>query len=337
MYSFCTYFDHWYLLRGLILYDSLRDHCASFQLFVLCLSDTCYQFLKKVNLPGIYPIPLQKLEEMDPELLTAKKNRLRIEYYFTLSPCLPLYLINQFPDIELLTYLDTDLCFFANPLPIFTEIGGHSVAIVDHKFPLRLNYREAFGIYNVSWVTFRADEHGLTCLTWWRERCLEWCYNRLEGGKFADQKYLDDWPSRFKNVLVIKQRGVNLAPWNIEKYYITSSGSRVLIDNDDLIFFHFHGFKHLVGRLYDSGFSGYQTKMSKAITKTIFYPYIKRWIKAKNCLNRNIFLVISDHIKEAARFHQLRAALPFLYKILRFPYKLLKIAYTGTYIYYTEE
>ena len=61
------------------------------------------------------------------------------------------------------------------------------------------------------------DDVGKKCLHEWMQQCLEWCFDRYEDGKFADQKYLDSWPEKFKNHLVIsKNLGVGIAPWNIQ-------------------------------------------------------------------------------------------------------------------------
>jgi hypothetical protein len=71
-----------------------------------------------------------------------------------------------------------------------------------------------FGIYNVGWVSVRRCEEGIKALRWWRERCIEWCHDFVDGDRFADQRYLDRLPGLFPHVHVIQHLGANLAPWN---------------------------------------------------------------------------------------------------------------------------
>lgn len=274
MYYFCTYFDQNYLPRGLALYRSLREHCSEFKLWVLCMDQTAYEILKKLNLPGMHPLSLKEFERSDELLLRAKQNRSRIEYYFTCTPSLPLYILNNCPEVDLITYLDADLFFFASPAPLFEELGDGSIAIIGHRFPPYLRDRERYGIYNVGWLSFRKDANALACLNWWRERCIEWCYDREEDGRFADQKYLDDWPDRFQNVSVLQHKGANLAPWNLKNYTIKVKNDTVLVDNQPLIFFHFHRFKQIKKWIYDPCLSGYGVKPSRMIFQKIFLPYI---------------------------------------------------------------
>jgi lipopolysaccharide biosynthesis glycosyltransferase len=274
MYYFCTYFDSHYLLRGLALYDSLKRYCPSFRLWVLGLDAECQRILSQLNLPDVRLISLEEFEKGDEELLKARQSRSLMEYYFTCTPSLPLFILNNFPEVDHITYLDADLFFFSDLAPIYQEIGNHSIAIVEHRFPFYLRDRERYGIYNVGWLSFRRDTHALTCLQWWRERCIEWCYDRCEEGRYADQKYLDTWPDRFQNVVVLQHKGVNLAPWNLVNYRIQEHENRVWVDDQPLIFFHFHGFKQITSWLYDPNFADYDLKPSKVIRQSIYAPYI---------------------------------------------------------------
>src|SRR5205814_8079681 len=103
MRYFCTYFDHNFLPRGLVLYKSLKSSGVAFQLWVLCLSDECHQALRTLALPDVMPIAMSDLERGDDALLAAKANRSRIEYYFTCTPSLPWYILEHHPEVDLIT------------------------------------------------------------------------------------------------------------------------------------------------------------------------------------------------------------------------------------------
>lgn len=238
---FCTYFDHRYLPRGIALYQSLRRHVGDFELWVLCLDAPCSRALRQLALPKVRPVELGEIEEATAGLRDARDDRSTLEFYFTCTPALPLYVLGRRREGELVTYVDADLYFFSDPAPAFRELGGRSVAIVGHRFtPDRLHMLEA-GVYNVGWLSFRRDGPGLACLRWYLDRCLEWCGDYLSGGRYADQKYLDDWPRRFAGVAVLRHKGVGLASWNLENYALSLRDGRVWVDDDPLIFFHFHG------------------------------------------------------------------------------------------------
>src|SRR2546421_9362218 len=110
--AFCTYFDHRYLTRGLALYESLQRHAGGADLHVLCMDELAAAALRELALPRLHVIPIAELERADPELAASRATRSTIEYYFTTSPSLPLYLLDQNPELESVTYVDADLFFF---------------------------------------------------------------------------------------------------------------------------------------------------------------------------------------------------------------------------------
>jgi hypothetical protein len=275
MYSFCTYFDCRYLVRGLALYQSLKQHCSPFQLWVLCMDSNSYEVLSELRLPNVHLIALEEFEKGDERLLEAKKTRSLIEYYFTCSPSLPLYVLNNCPEVNLITYLDADLFFFADPSPLYNEIAHHSISIIGHRFPPNLRDQEIYGRYNVGFLSFRRDEQGLACLHWWRDRCLEWCYDRAEDGRFADQKYLDAWPTLFSRTVVLDHKGANLAPWNLSNYTVSRKRGKIWVDEQPLIFFHFHGSKSPEEWFDDPSWAFYQVKPSKVVGRHIYEPYVR--------------------------------------------------------------
>ncbi len=272
---FCTYFDRNYLSRGLALYWSLQQTCPSFELWVLCLDRACHRVLSELRLPGIHLISLGELEESDRQLGLVKSTRSLLEYYFTCSPCLPLFVLSHYTYVNRITYLDADLYFFRDPSDVFDEIEHSSIAIIPHRFHPTFSDREQFGIYNVGWVSFRRDESGMACLSKWREQCLDWCYVRCESDRFADQKYLDRWPADFSNVVVIQHKGANLAPWNVANYDIRHTVTGVCVENEPLIFFHFHYLKQVNKWVYNPGLSEYKTSLARVLRNHIYVPYIR--------------------------------------------------------------
>jgi len=120
---------------------------------------------------------------------------------------------------------------------------------MEHRYaPKYEAWTQVSGIFNVEYLTFRRDKYALECLNWWRDRCNEWCYARHEAGKYGDQKYLDDWPQRFKGIVVSRHPGAGLAPWNAEQFRFTSRNGHPYIADDPVIFHHFHGLK-LIGSM----------------------------------------------------------------------------------------
>lgn len=266
-YTFCTYFDKNYLPRGLALYRSLEEHCQRpFTLWVLCFDDETYEILAELDLPNVRLISEQEFEAGDSQLVNTKTNRNRVEYYWTCTPSLPLYVLRHDPTADVITYLDADLLFFSDPRPIYEEFGNNSILIIEHRYaPEKAQLATTSGIYNVGLMAFRRDESGLACLNWWRARCLEWCYARVEDNKFGDQKYLDDWPTRFTDVTVLQHPGAGLAPWNLTRYTIDVASDVISVDGDALIFYHYHGFKYIRPWVCAPAGSGYRMPLPQAL------------------------------------------------------------------------
>jgi hypothetical protein len=79
----------------------------------------------------------------------------------------------------------------------------------------------------------------MAALTWWHERCIEWCYDRYEPDRYGDQKYLDEFPDRFDGVRVSSHVGAGLAPWNTSSHRIERYDGGFLVDGQPLLFHHF--------------------------------------------------------------------------------------------------
>jgi len=276
MTHLATLFNINYLGRGLALIESLNKHFINrFTIYILCLDNETYDFFnKKSKHENIIPLTLTEIEGFYPGLLAAKANRSTIEYYFTLSPALPLYILKRF-NIEQITTLDADIFFFSNPEKLFKEVGKHSISITPHNFSKELKNLEIWGKYNVSFQSFKNNSEGLACLENWKNQCLEWCFDRMEGNRFADQKYLDSWVFEYADCYEINIPGTGIAPWNLNSYNISNSKKTVKVGKDNLIFYHFHQLRLLKFNIISLGLDKYYVIPTKAILNNIYKPYIK--------------------------------------------------------------
>ncbi len=270
---YCTYFDSRYLTRGLALYSSLARNGHDFTLFVLALDEITWSTLSSLKLPNVEPIRLTDVEAADVDFASTKRTRSTTEYYWTSTPVLPLFLLRLFPEIDVLFYLDADLYFFSSPEIMFDDMQDGSVYIIPHRFSRRYEHNaQSAGTYNVGAVGFRNDGAGRACLQWWRDRCLEWCYDKHEEDKYGDQKYLDGWPELFDNVVVSHHPGCNVASWNVDNYRVTTRGAQVYVADVPLVFYHYHRFKHLRWGLYELAGWGYRLRRDHRAL--IYAPYI---------------------------------------------------------------
>jgi hypothetical protein len=275
IHHYCTYFDHIYLPRALALYESLLQHDPEFRLWTLCFDDLAEQRMRQLNLPYVVTVSLEEFLRSDTDLAFVRNKRSTVEFYFTCSPSLPLYVFACDETIDHVTYLDADLFFYEDPILIFEEIGEASIAIIAHRFPEKLKHLEENGVFNVGWLTFRRDGQGMGCLNRWRDQCLDWCFDRIEGERYADQGYLNEWPRLYSNLKIIEQKGANLAPWNVGRYKIAISGDQVLVDDDPLVFFHFQSLARISPAVYKLNFGKYTTIPSEIVREHIYRPYIR--------------------------------------------------------------
>jgi hypothetical protein len=290
MLNFCTLFDSNYISRGLALFESLKKTAPDFHLFIVAFDDDCYRYLENLHKKELTVISLAEFE--DEKLKQVKSGRTAAEYCWTCTPSIILYCIEKF-SLPSCTYVDADMIFYDNPQILFNEMVSKSILISEHRYTRDYDVSATHGIYCVQFMYFKNDENGLKALTWWRDRCLEWCFAYLEDGKFGDQKYLDDWQERFPGVHVMQNPGGGLAPWNIQQYFIEYKNGKIFIrDNQNgshlpLIFFHFHGLKFYADEKVACCAALYE--LDKDVKEIVYFPYIRLLMDLGDQINRSGF------------------------------------------------
>jgi hypothetical protein len=197
------------------------------------------------------------------------------ELFFTSSPFLVKFAIEEVAEGDIVVYLDADLFFFENPQAVFDELADGSIGIIRHNYPNnRQRLATKYGTFNVGLVVFRNDAEGGRVLDWWAERCIEWCHDFPMDGKYADQGYLDYFPKLSSQTVILPNPGFNLAPWNTSSSTLISEQQKVSVNNQPLLFFHFHGLSR-VGKRVISAQLTYRSLLNKSVFQAIYGPYVK--------------------------------------------------------------
>jgi hypothetical protein len=226
------------------MYESLRKHSScDITLHVLALDEDCARTLRTLNLPGI---------EVDVNIFRPKQGQTHREFCWSMASRYSDWLLNSpFNLMQDLTYLDADLFFFSDPEKVFDGLGKCSIGITPHRLIPSKRHLEVNGRYNVGWVTFLDTRSGRSCLAQWANRVREKC-SETEG--CGDQLYLNDWPTDYPGEVCELGIGVNVAPWNVANWELTSNEGIVYLatprlgdyeyDCVPIVCYHFHEYIH---------------------------------------------------------------------------------------------
>ena len=307
---FCTLYESNYLDKGLVLFDSMRQHMGDFRLYVFAFDEPCYEVLKAEADSRLIPVRLAELEAAYPCLLEAKKDRSAVEYNWTCSSWVIKYVLEHCGE-SICTYIDADMCFYAPADPVFRTMRdkGWSVIIVPHRF-----HSDAYeqsegpktGYYCVEFNTFVKDENGMAALNWWAEQCCRWCRYTIPAVDqwYGDQKYLNEFPKKFQGVYVCDHYGVGLGPWNDNRMALGPGGvdEILLVDKKSrkvypLVLYHFSGVRFLNDHLIRVA----SRMTSKKLHQAVFDPYIAQIVRKRAYLQQKYGLEIAAARKVPAK------------------------------------
>ena len=278
---YCTYFNAAYEPRARVMVESLRASGEEAMVLVVCFDEESLRRTRDWDMGGVDARGIAELEERFPSLGPLRETRTPAEYFFTATPFVVLWALSESSPDEWVTYLDADLFFLSSPEPIYEELAGAHAGIIEHRFRDDHRFLERYGRFNVGWVSFRASDEGHGLARWWGDRCVEWCFDQPDQGRYADQGYLDSFIDVGSGVRVITHPGADLAPWNLDSHEVTrAAGGGVLVDGAPLIFFHQHGLKR-VGRRYAMSHLRYGTTANDMVRDCVYAPYVKRLVAAE--------------------------------------------------------
>ena len=289
MNHYCTLFDSFYLSRGLVMYESLKKHTKNFHLYIFAFDDLSCNILRDKNLEKVTVISLSEFETL--ELLAVRESRTKAEYCWTCTPWIIKHVFEKYK-VQECTYIDSDLMFYDNPLILLDEMKpGATTLITEHRYSkLEKIYEEKrAGKFCVQFIAFNTSSESKKILNKWANQCIDWCYNRYEDGKFGDQKYLDEWPHKYKGVHILENEGGGVAPWNVKKYKFIEKDGEIFIEKKKskkifkLVFFHFQSLRLKDDTTADMGWH----YINRKLRKIIYSAYINNLIDIEKMLAEN--------------------------------------------------
>lgn len=232
MEHYVTIFDSTFAPQGLALHASLERHAGDHVLWVICMDEAVQSLVEAVALPHLRAIPVADVE--DDRLRSARETRTRAEYCWTLTPFSFDAVFRRDATVSRVTYVDADVWLAADPSPAFSvfEASGAGVQITEHAYAPDHDATASSGRYCVQFLTMTRDS-SRPVRELWQEQCVDWCFARVEDGKFGDQKYLERWPLLFGELVhVASPRGWFQGPWNATRFPYSEA-----------ITYHFHGLR----------------------------------------------------------------------------------------------
>ena len=239
---FCVILSKYRIYQGIALYRSLEINYPDFVMFILCVDDEAYQICSSMNLSKAILIMDSDLN--DERLKNIKETRRLNEYCWTLKPLFISYVLSNYDFVEYAVSMDADIFFFNSPSPIFKHQGDFNVLLSEHNYLEKdMGVSDICGRYNSGFIVFKNCDTSLELLSWWKDKCIEWCFDAVDEGRFGDQKYLDCFENIFEGVKSITVPGVNIAPWNEDRYSFSARGQEIFVNKNRLIFYHFCGLR----------------------------------------------------------------------------------------------
>jgi hypothetical protein len=147
--------------------------------------------------------------------------------------------------VDSVLYVDNDIYFFDNFLPLFDYVGKHELWLTPHwrcmnPFIDPHVFKDNFtdGMFNAGFVG--ASKAGLHILEWWSMVNSYRCEKNRAEGFWDDQRYLDMLPIRFPGVGIVRHMGCNVAVWNKRDCTRVLVSNKLLIQGEfPIVFIHF--------------------------------------------------------------------------------------------------
>lgn len=188
-----------------------------------------------------------RLDDLDRDWTSHLAGRPIVEACTAVKAAVLKHLLNR-EDCTAVVYMDPDIYVYSPLDPVWQALESSPIVLTPHLLApsvtdegIRDNEISAMkhGIYNLGFIAVSCTEVGLAFAEWWDVRLWDYCLDAPERGLFTDQRWIDHVPVFFPSVHILRHQGCNVASWNLGERDIEERDGRILVNGDDLVFWHF--------------------------------------------------------------------------------------------------
>lgn len=283
VYTLCTprYFD-----RAAALMESIAKHCPAWSRVVFVVG-----YPKGKDWPSEMPAECRRVED----IYQGNFGTVAFQYNAFELLCYCKYVaglnLMQYASGKII-YLDADIIVYHGAKKIETTLDQHAALICPHittPYPedggwpntelLTLN-----GCYNMGFFAWNNSGEGNRWIIYMEGYLRQRCYALPWQGMFADQKIADITVPLFE-VTIARQRGWNVASWNLHDRPLSFSDGDWECAGEPLAFFHYSGVKMgAEERLFQGEFNLSRRSSTPKEVEQLVRDYRKCCEKWKSCL-----------------------------------------------------
>ncbi len=235
-----------YLAYAKVLGKSLKSRDPDLKFFIF-LCDQKNPEIKYESLAD----EVIAMHDIEPEMNTLASKYNIIELNTCVKPRIIEYLFND-RNADKVIFFDPDIKMYDSIRGLFDELDNASIILTPHiNTPIPFDNKKPtenhflnFGIYNLGFIGLKNNEECKKFIDWWKKHTYNHGYIDVYKGIFVDQLPVNLVPVFFKNVKILDNRGLNMAPWNLHERYLTIKENTYLVnESEKLCFFHFSSFK----------------------------------------------------------------------------------------------
>jgi hypothetical protein len=182
---------------------------------------------------------------------------------------------------EAVTLVDSDLMFWSSPEVVFDEIGDAPLAVSPHGFApaaeglpgVTLESHGRFGRYNGGW-SYWADRRAARRMADLARECSRAIDHHWPDGRvtWGDQGALEIVQQEF-GAHVIRHTGINAAPWNANSLRLEKKDNVLLVNDKELISFHFSSLKMVGPNVIQ--FANAEYCVPDRFLEFVYQPYVE--------------------------------------------------------------